>query len=127
LDARDPVRALADYAGQVESLLREEGRLGIDLIVQTTNDRTMADVDRRSGDNDERDYVRFFERCRDAGTVRAGLSPERAAALFFDVWAGSVRRWSAGGRAVPLAQILKEKLDDLFIGLGPKESRDAQA
>jgi AcrR family transcriptional regulator len=123
LDARRPVRALVAYADAVEKLVREEGRLGIDLLDQTVDNAALRDVDHRSGESDEKDYARFFARCRDAGTVRANIDPERAGAMFLDLWSGSVRRWMAADRKGSIAAILKPKLEDLFAGIGPAATK----
>lgn len=120
LDPAHPVKALARYARAVESELRREGDLLVDLLIQTMRDDAMRKMDQDSGEADARQFANFLRKARAVGRVRRTLDPDKGAALIIDVWAGAMRSWLDGGCKASLARIFTAKVEDLFQGFAPK-------
>lgn len=64
-----------------------------------------------------------FERARDLGELRPGVTPEIAAELLFDSYIGTLARWLASGGAFPLGETLETRLAVLRTGLSPSTDR----
>lgn len=121
LEPDHPRKALADFYGKVEALLRAEGSLGDALLRQIAIDAALRKADESSGTVDRRLLAAYFEACARRGTIAVDVEPALAADVVADLWSATAQQWVAAGRSFSLRQRLAAKLALVLDGI---EGRD---
>lgn len=120
LDPLKPRKALSSYAREVESILRREGPLMLELLEATLSDPGMRRVDESSAELDAKEFVDFFRRARDCGAIGSRVIPAAAAAALIDLWSGAMRVWLRNLEKQSLQALFDARVATLFAGIESK-------
>lgn len=117
LDPLKPRKALSCYAREVESILRREGPLMLELLEVALSDPGMRRVDESSAEIDAEEFAGFFDRAREHGAIGARVAPRAAADALIDLWSGAVRAWLRNPEKQSLPALFDARVATLFAGI----------
>lgn len=120
LDPLKPRKALSRYAREVESILRREGPLMLELLEVALSDPGMRHVDQSSAEIDAEEFTDFFRRAREHGAISAQVAPTAAAEALIDLWSGAVRAWLRDPEKQSLSTLFDARVATLFAGIRSK-------
>lgn len=120
LDPLKPQKALRRYAREVESILRREGPLMLELLEVALSDPGMRRVDESSAEIDAEEFADFFLRAREHGAIGTRVVPTAAAEALIDLWSGAMRAWLRDPQKQSLPALFDARVATLFAGIESK-------